>query len=59
MRQSNGQPGRIKQIEDDVENLVGWRHKLKGIIAAVGAIGSFIGSAGLWVLKHFHLIKPF
>jgi hypothetical protein len=55
----NGQPGRITNIETDVDTLKGWKESLVGLWALVAALGSIVGSGGMWIIEHFHLFHLF
>lgn len=55
----NGQPGRITNIETDVDTLKGWKQGLVGLWALVAAIGSIVGSGSMWIIEHFHLFHLF
>lgn len=55
----NGQPGRITNIERDIEALQNWKQSLVGLWAGLCTVGSIIGSGGMWIIEHFHLFHLF
>jgi hypothetical protein len=55
----NGQPGRISNIEADIQALKGWKQSLIGLWGVMCAVGSVVGSAGMFIVQHLHWFHLF